>query len=66
MRPIIEGTVYKNFYYRRMADFANDAWQLQGFWVLTGEDGSYRGVKPSRNFDPLAGGWGAWELVSEP
>lgn len=43
---------------------ANDAWQLQGFWVLTGEDASYRGVKPSRNFDPLGGGWGAWELVA--
>lgn len=43
---------------------AHDAWQLQGFWVLTGEDASYRGVKPSRNFDPLAGAWGAWELVA--
>ena len=43
---------------------ANDAWQVQGFWVLTGEDASYRGVKPSRNFDPLAGSWGAWELVA--
>ena len=43
---------------------ANNAWQLQGFWVLSGEDASYRGVKPSRGFDPLAGGWGAWELVA--
>lgn len=42
--------------------FAGDAWQLQGLWVLSGEDAIYRGVKPSRNFDPLAGGWGAWAL----
>lgn len=43
---------------------AHDAWQVQGLWVLTGEDASYRGVKPSRNFDPLAGAWGAWEVVA--
>ena len=43
---------------------ANDAWQLQGFWVLTGEDATYRGVKPRRDFDPSAGAWGAWELVA--
>ncbi len=43
---------------------ANDAWQVQGYWVLTGEDASYRGVKPFKNFDPLAGSWGAWELVA--
>lgn len=29
VRPIIEGTVYKNFYYRLMADFASNAVTLQ-------------------------------------
>ncbi len=48
----------------RRDTLANDAWQLQGYWVLSGEDASYRGVKPARNFDPLSGGGGAWELVA--
>ena len=43
---------------------ANNAWQVQCYWVLSGEDASYRGVKPAHNFDPLRNGWGAWELVA--
>ncbi len=42
----------------------NTAWQLTGSWVLTGEDASYKSVKPKINFDPLNGGWGALELVA--
>ncbi len=45
-------------------DLTNTAWQLAGSWVLTGEDASYKGVKPKINFDPFAGGGGAFELVA--
>jgi phosphate-selective porin OprO and OprP len=39
----------------------SDAWQLAGTWILTGEDASFKGVKP---FNPIGseGGWGAFEL----
>jgi len=40
----------------------NSAWQAAAYWVLTGEDASYTGVKPRANFDPDKGQWGAWEL----
>lgn len=42
----------------------NDAWQLLGSWVLTGEDASYRGVTPLFDFAPAAGHFGAFELVA--
>lgn len=42
----------------------NTAWQLAGSWVLTGEDASYKSVKPKVNFDPLNGTWGAFELTA--
>ena len=46
-------------------DAQNTAWQIQGGWVLTGEDASYTGVKPAHPLDPLhGGGWGAWEVVA--
>jgi phosphate-selective porin OprO/OprP len=42
----------------------NTAWQVTGSWVLTGEDAAYKGgVIPRHPFNPLAGGWGAWQLV---
>lgn len=39
----------------------SDAWQLAGTWLLTGEDASFKGVKP---YNPVGseGGWGAFEL----
>jgi phosphate-selective porin OprO/OprP len=43
----------------------NQAWQLTGSWVLSGEDASYRGVvKPAHPFTLDGEGWGAWELVA--
>ena len=43
----------------------NSAWQIAGSWLLTGEDASFRGVKPySRFVSGADGGWGAFELVA--
>ena len=45
-------------------------WYVQGSWTLTGERrvwsssaGGFRGIRPRQNFDPLNGGWGAWEIA---
>jgi len=41
----------------------HSAWQVAASWLLTGEDASFRGVKP---FNPFKfgepSGWGAWEV----
>ena len=42
----------------------NDAWQGAVSWVLTGEDASYTGVTPKRNFNLQAHTWGAWEVAA--
>lgn len=42
----------------------NDAWQITASYILTGEDASFKGVKPKQNFDLDTGGWGAWEVVA--
>ena len=36
------------------------------FWLLmwSGEDNSFAGVKPIRNFDPLKGTWGALQFAA--
>ncbi|AMV70531.1 porin [Desulfuromonas carbonis] len=44
-------------------DLANQAWQVAASWVVTGEDASFKGVKPKRSFDPKSGAWGALELA---
>jgi phosphate-selective porin OprO/OprP len=38
------------------------AWQLAASYVLTGENASFKGVKPRRDFNPAQGAWGALEL----
>lgn len=43
---------------------SNSAWQVVGSLVLTGEDASYRGLKPKSPFQAGGGGWGALELVA--
>lgn len=40
----------------------NNGWFLQAHYALTGEKASYRGVVPKRDFNPRAGGLGAWEI----
>ena len=42
----------------------HDAWEVAASWLLTGEDASFKGVKPKQNFDFDKGGLGAWELVA--
>ncbi|MEZ0246906.1 MAG: OprO/OprP family phosphate-selective porin [Methylophilaceae bacterium] len=42
----------------------HDAWEVAASYLLTGEDASFKGVKPKRDFDLDKGGWGAWELVA--
>jgi phosphate-selective porin OprO/OprP len=45
-------------------DIANQAWQVTAAYVLTGEAGADRGVRPRANFDPEAGEWGAVQVVA--
>lgn len=42
----------------------NTAWQVQASYVLTGEQNSFFGIKPARNFDPFAGIWGAFQIAA--
>lgn len=42
---------------------ANQAWQLTGSFVLTGESPSYKGLTPAQAFDPRAAQWGAVEVA---
>lgn len=41
----------------------NDAWQIATTYLLTGEDSSFKSIKPKNDFDLDKGGWGAWELA---
>lgn len=41
----------------------NQAYTVQGSYVITGEDASYTGVKPTQPFSLKDGGWGAWEIA---
>jgi len=43
---------------------SNQAWQLAATCLLTGEDATYGQVKPRRDFDPIGGGIGAWEVAA--
>jgi phosphate-selective porin OprO/OprP len=40
----------------------HNAWQIAFSYILTGEEASFKGVKPKRNFN-FGTGWGAWEVV---
>ena len=42
----------------------SDAWQLAASWLVTGEDASFKEVKPRQPFETGKPGWGAWEVVA--
>ena len=42
----------------------HQGWAVTTSWLLTGEDSTFKVVAPKRNFDPHAGGWGAFQLVA--
>jgi phosphate-selective porin OprO/OprP len=49
----------------RLTTFQNDAWQVVGSYVLTGENADYdNGVQPRNNFSLHDGNWGAFQLVA--
>jgi len=48
----------------RTATLQNEAWQVVGSYVLTGEDASYTGVKPRTDFSLHDHSWGAFQLVA--
>ena len=42
---------------------ANNAFEVTGSWVMTGEAASERGVRPKNNFDPATHHWGALQIL---
>ena len=62
-----KGTVNRDSGY---SDYDVSAYYAQVAWTLTGEtreykatDGEFKRLKPSNNFDPDKGTWGAWEVA---
>jgi phosphate-selective porin OprO/OprP len=45
-------------------EVANQAWEVTGSFVLTGEAASDRGVRPKNSFDPANGAWGAFQVLA--
>jgi len=46
------------------ANLHHTAWQASAQWVLTGEPAAFTGLVPKHSFDPMAGTWGAWQVVA--
>src|SRR5262249_36948275 len=46
----------------RQASLRNDAWQIQGYFFLTGEEEGYDNATPRAEVGH--GGFGAWEIVA--
>lgn len=42
----------------------NNAWSITGSYVLTGENATFKGVTPAKDFSIANGGWGAVQLVA--
>jgi phosphate-selective porin OprO/OprP len=48
-----------------MREISNNAWQVSGSWVLSGETKSFKGVVPRKGLEgPNNVGWGAWEIAA--
>jgi phosphate-selective porin OprO/OprP len=45
-------------------DIVQEAWQIAGSFVVTGERASDRGVRPAQAFDPSSGHWGALQVAA--
>lgn len=45
-------------------DVTNQAFDISGTWVLTGETAGVGNITPKRPFDPSAGQWGAFQVVA--
>ena len=45
-------------------EIAFRAYQVEVSYILTGEKKSFTSPTPRKSFDPLHGGWGAWELAA--
>ena len=48
----------------RVATLQNEAWQVVGSYVLTGENASYTGVIPKTDLNFREGTWGAFQVVA--
>lgn len=46
------------------ATLKNDAWMIATSYVLTGEDASFSGLIPEKDFNPRQGTWGAFEVLA--
>lgn len=46
-----------------LTQVSNTAWHVTATYLLTGEDATLDGVKPSKRFDLKTGDWGAFELA---
>lgn len=44
-------------------ELTNSGWNVAATYAITGEAAGAKGLKPFRNFNPLAGEWGALELA---
>jgi phosphate-selective porin OprO and OprP len=45
-------------------ELMNEAWNLTGWFVLTGETATDRGIRPRNSFDPANRAWGALQLLA--
>lgn len=46
------------------ANLKNTAWNTTISYLLTGENASFRSIKPKANFDPKKDSWGAFEIAA--
>jgi len=46
------------------SDITNQAWDVTGSYVVTGESASDRGLHPKHNFDPANREWGAFQIAA--